>query len=782
MKQQPTPLIGTHLVPKHNASLKKKLLLARKEDILEHIFLFLLCRISFLGYLLSPFGTTFFGVLYLKKRKPTYILFALCGILSLGYPMFAFKYGGVILILTALGKIFSAELKKIRHLGLYFSAGALFLNGAVYVVSEGFFAYDGMLLLAECCLACLAYPAFQKASELIRGLRGRKLFEQSETVGAVLLLSCVLVSLASVAPLYTVAHILAILAVLFLAASVGFSVACPAGALFGLSIGLCGTYLTQTVCVYCLSSFAAGLLKRFGKIGVSCAFLFTSFFTCLLLCPEANGVITAAYVAVASLLLWFMPNRFLSRFGVSAMDMRNIETTGERMLHTMEHTLTETIMAMDSVSHVFRDVLTDLYEPQDEPHALVFDNTASKVCTNCTLSRYCWKKSREDTLCSMNRLYAILEDKGTVTKEECPEEFYAMCIRKDAFLAELNKNYESFKISRMWAGRVMESKRLVAEQFANVSLILKNMQEALFCRMHFVPEAEEKILAALDRRGISAENVSVYGGDGFSVSLDKVSCGKNLVCSTTVASALSEVLEVPMLSEKRECSEDICHLTYSQKTKFSTDIAAVSTSRKNVPDSGDCYETFSFGNGKIALLLSDGMGSGERAHFLSSVTTRLAKKLLSAGFNKETCIRLINHILMTNADRDTFATIDLTVLNLYTGAMEFAKTGAVNSYVQTKEGTETVFASSLPAGLVTPLEPDYDLRYMHPGDYLVMVSDGVSDVLDTPDRNRIFELTQDFSGTAKELADLILEAALQKNHGIADDDMTVIVCAVLENT
>jgi len=183
----------------------------------------------------------------------------------------------------------------------------------------------------------------------------------------------------------------------------------------------------------------------------------------------------------------------------------------------------------------------------------------------------------------------------------------------------------------------------------------------------------------------------------------------------------------------------------------------------------------------VAIVLSDGCGSGEQAHFLSSITTNLAKNLLSAGFDKETCVRLINNILMMNADRDTFATIDLAIINLYTGTMEFVKSGSANSYIKTKSGTETVYATSLPAGLMHGLEPDYDMRYMQSGDYLIMVSDGITDILDTADKNEIFSLAEGFTGSAQTLADRILAEALNAAGGTAYDDMTVFVCAVSEN-
>lgn len=752
-----------------------------KTELLENVVLLLLCRICFMGYLISPFGIAYFATVFFRRRRLTYVLCAAIGILSVSYPTFSLKYGGVILILSALGMIFAKELEGKRRLHAVLATGALFLNGAIYVIAEGFFAYDMLMLVAECGTAFLSCFAFEKATGLIRTMPKRTVFEPAETISLVVLGGAVVFSVALIENMIPVAHLLAVTAILILSSTCGFSVACPAGVVFGLCLGIAGAYPAQTVCVYCLASLASGFAKRYGKVGVSLTFFLSGFAATLLLCPESDGIITIAYVALGTLVLFLLPDRLLEKFGALAIKVKEEEAAEERVRRTVEAKMAETIDSIDSVSVVFKDVLEDLFEPAGEPHGVIFDNTAEAICRKCSLCKFCWNKSREETRALMDQMYKTMERKNSIGKSDVPQEFTDMCIRRDAFLAELNKNYEAYKITRMWAGRVMESKRLVAEQFQNISMILKNMKESLADQMRYEPELERKILAALDRRGISADKVTVCAGDGFSVSMDKVSCGENLVCSTTVAAAVSEVLEVPMLRENRECSDHICHLKFSQQTRFVTDVAVASATREHSSGSGDSLMTFPCGNGKIAIILSDGMGSGEKAHFLSSVTTRLAKNLLSAGFDKETCVRLINNILMMNAERDTFATIDLCIVNLYRGTMEFVKTGSANSYIKTNAGAETVYASSLPAGLVQTVEPDYDMRYIKSGDYLIMVSDGISDVLDTPDHNEIFDIAEGFTGEAQVLADNILNAALGYTDGVAYDDMTVAVCAISEN-
>ena len=558
-----------------------------KTEILENVFLLLLCRICFMGYLVSPFGAAYFTAVFLKRRRPVYVLCAIIGILSVGDATFSFKYGGSMIVIAALCTIFFKELSGKRIAPAIICTGALFLNGMIYVISEGFFAYDALLLLAECGGACLSYFAFDKAALLIRTCPKRKLFEPAETVSLVLLLGAVVLSVALMKNMLPLAHVLAITVILSLSVACGFSVSCPAGVVFGFCLGIAGTYQAQTVCIYCLSALASGFVKRYGKIGTAAAFAITSFTATLLMCPESNGIVTVSYVALAALILLFIPDKVLKQFGTLAVQAKEEAAACSRIRDAVETKMTQTIDSIDSVSVVFRDVLASLLEQNGESHGVIFDNTADAVCKKCTLCKFCWSKNRDDTLSYMNAMYKIMERKNAMTRHDVPAEFADMCIRCDAFLSELNKNYESYKVTRMWAGRVMESKRLVAEQFNSISMILKNMRTSLAEQMNCEPELESKIAAALDRRGITAKKIAVNAGDGFSVTMDKVSCGQNLVCSTTVAAAISEVLEVPMLRENRACTDDVCHLKFSQQTRFVTDIAVASATRTNSGSSGD---------------------------------------------------------------------------------------------------------------------------------------------------------------------------------------------------
>ncbi len=753
----------------------------RKSELFEGVLVFLLSRICFDGYLISPFGLPFFAAVFQKKHHPIALLSALLGMWSLGYVSFSLKYSGALVILTAFLTLFQKELSGKTLLTALAVSLSLFLNGLVYVFTEGVFLYDTMLLLFECGVAFLSFFAMQKTATLLFSLQKRTRFHPTELVSLVLTFGAVVLSLALTENLLPLAHVFAITFLLALSVAGGVSISSPAGAVMGLSVSLASVYQPQTVCVYCLASFASGLFSRFGRVGVTLAFAVMSAFSTIFLCPEMSGIITVSYVALSGVVLLFLPDRIFRYLGLMERSLKEEIKLGARYRDAVENTLSETIDAVESVSGIFHEVTDSYFDESKNYEAKIFDETADSVCKQCSLCKFCWEKSREETVPLMNEMYDILEKKHTLLKGDAPQAFLDMCIRKDAFLAHLNKNYEAFKITRMWAGKVLQSKRLVAEQFESVSMILKNVKERLIEKMHAEPQLEQKIQTALDVRGVSAAKVSVLSGDGLSVRLDKVSCGENFECQHLVKSAVSEVLKVPVTQEKRECKSDICHLSYAQKTKFSYDVAVSFKPRAFSTESGDSVLSFPMENGKVALILSDGMGSGKEAHFQSHITTKLAKKMLCAGFEKETVVKMINNILMMDTDKDSFATIDLCILNLYTGTLEFVKTGAVNSYIKSENGVEEVVASSLPAGLVSEVSPDFSVHYLSKGNFVVLASDGVTDALESDEKSKISEILAGFKGTAKELSDRILDVAVKESGGLPADDLTVMVLSVLEN-
>ena len=194
---------------------------------------------------------------------------------------------------------------------------------------------------------------------------------------------------------------------------------------------------------------------------------------------------------------------------------------------------------------------------------------------------------------------------------------------------------------------------------------------------------------------------------------------------------------------------------------------------------GDHIAMFRTDEAYFYALISDGMGSGEDASLTSDICTMFLEKMLSAGNRVEISLRMLDSVVRsknTGTGDECSATVDLMELDLMDGHAVFAKNGAAPTYV-VREGTVYKLRShTLPIGIL----PDTQTRLlrfrMHPGDVVVMVSDGITmgndecpwliDLLSSPMPENMDSLRLD-----------IIRRALSAG---ADDDLTAIAIRVEE--
>lgn len=198
--------------------------------------------------------------------------------------------------------------------------------------------------------------------------------------------------------------------------------------------------------------------------------------------------------------------------------------------------------------------------------------------------------------------------------------------------------------------------------------------------------------------------------------------------------------------------------------------------------SGDSFSFFYENEGEMAMILSDGMGSGEAAAKESESVLVLLERLLAAGFREEAAIRLINSVLALRAEQNMFATLDISRINLYSGTCEFVKIGGAATYLRRGKWLECVEAKTLPIGMIQKVDYDFLVKKLYDGDYIIMMSDGVLDAV--PEASRAEFLNQiigdDPGQNPQVIAGRILNASLLVQNFEPKDDMTVLVCGVFQ--
>lgn len=186
-------------------------------------------------------------------------------------------------------------------------------------------------------------------------------------------------------------------------------------------------------------------------------------------------------------------------------------------------------------------------------------------------------------------------------------------------------------------------------------------------------------------------------------------------------------------------------------------------------------------DGKRLLAISDGMGSGPKARQSSNIAIKLLKRLLLSGFDKETSVDLINSSICLNSKDETYATLDIAIVDLFKRNIEFIKNGACPTYVKNKKNVDIIKTISLPTGILENIELDVFDRDIEDGDILVMCSDGIIESNTEYENKELwlkYLLENIETDNAQKIADLVLQEAIDNCVGQAKDDMTVMVMKI----
>jgi stage II sporulation protein E len=136
-----------------------------------------------------------------------------------------------------------------------------------------------------------------------------------------------------------------------------------------------------------------------------------------------------------------------------------------------------------------------------------------------------------------------------------------------------------------------------------------------------------------------------------------------------------------------------------------------------------------------------------------------------------------------NANEEIFATLDICIIDLYNGKIEFIKNGACPTYVKNKKRVQVVKSLSLPAGILNNINlTTYD-KDIEDQDILVMCSDGIIESNSEYKNKEVWVknlLEQMETTNAQKIADILLKEAIDNNYGKAKDDMTVIVTKIIK--
>lgn len=387
---------------------------------------------------------------------------------------------------------------------------------------------------------------------------------------------------------------------------------------------------------------------------------------------------------------------------------------------------------------------------------------------------------------SDNNIISIIPEYGRQKLLGYAESFkeLAKLFEEDDGIGEFSGDIQS-RQEYIWQKKLYESKELLAEHLKEMSYIMSDVAHETY-KYHLLGERKyRQISRYLKESGILLKDFFVLEKeDGhMELCLTMKTQVRESIIIDDVADLLSVVMNIRMRSSKREplfMAKEWTAYRFIEEPKFHILTGFAKAVKEKERISGDNYSFCEIESGRVAAILSDGMGSGEEACEESGRVIEMMEKLLEAGFRKEAAVQIINGALAAGEQKKNMSTLDVCELNLYTGICELVKVGAACSYIKRDDIVDRLSSGNLPLGIFQQIKPDVMNRQLQDGDYVIMLSDGILDAFSQAGQEELVPeiISRIYHNNPSEIANQILGYCLRQSMGRIQDDMTVLVIGI----
>ena len=676
---------------------------------------------------------------------------------------------------------------------------ATLLIQIVKIAMAQFTLYDVLASITLSIIALVFYKIFVNSIVVVQEFYEKRAFSIEEVIGASLMLAIAVGGIGdfSVAG-FSIRNILSILIVMVLGWKNGMLIGTTSGVTIGVTLGVITNSEPIMIAAYAISGMIAGILNRFGKIGVVVGFALGN----ILLAYVANGytveLIHFKEILIASIGLLFVPKTLQIDIEEFTGKSKLLPSMSDRALNKSK----EVAESLNNVSNAINEMATT-YRGQDDLDAVEKDNISSdenkeifigELLNN--LEPYKDNMLYDDIAKADgeidNEIFELLLEKQEISRKDLLQ-IFANCnsyivgaednkISKQLednimqIVRTINVSYKVAKSNFIWKKKEEQTKKNISNQLKNVSNAIKSMAKDIEKDI----KAEEKyqaerleIVDLLRQKEIEVQDIMIKKDNRFIVEIYVTRLLENTKLEQ-IAEILTNILKEPIvLNAEATVGKKIVYLS---DDKYIMAIGMAQETKNNSKQSGDSILNIRLKDGKYLVAISDGMGSGKEAKNSSNQTLRLLENLLVSGFDKKASLDLINNALM-NQNKETFATLDIAIIDLYEGNIEFIKSAACPTYIKKNKRVQMIKSNSLPTGILEESKLETFDKDINDGEIVVLCSDGILDS-NVEYKNKelwIKYLLEDIETTnTQKIANLILEESVDNNYGIAKDDMSVV--------
>jgi stage II sporulation protein E len=397
------------------------------------------------------------------------------------------------------------------------------------------------------------------------------------------------------------------------------------------------------------------------------------------------------------------------------------------------------------------------------------------VCDSCANKLRC--KKDDKVISDLNKMIEIGFAKGRLSLIDMPSDTFEYCIKPNDIIFALNKMLNSYRVATVQQQNLIVGRNLISAQAKGVSEILKSLALETGQTLKYKTKTERELADFLMKKGFEIFEILIFGEEeNITVSLilkdGKIDYAKLVKC---VSEATRKVMS---LTDKVNLYADKVHLTLKVSADYDAVFGIACDKKDGSNISGDTHSVIRINQDKFMVALSDGMGSGDNAHKISSVSLSLLESFYKAGMKSHTILSTVNKLLSINAE-DSFTALDVCVIDLNILSVDFIKYGSPYGFIVNNSGVKIVEGNSLPLGILDELKPCVFNAKLNDGDIVLLITDGISDAFGSSS-DVIEYLRKAPYKNPQALADDILKKAVEKNNGKKFDDMTALAVRIFK--
>ena len=756
---------------------------------------FLLGRGRLAGELM-PFGAAIYAAtLGLELNRIPIIIAVLLGMATVGGGGRIYAAGAGMLLFNAFNMPFKSN-----------GAGQNFRLAAIAFISilipeltlaflQGFLLYDILKALLNAFLMFL--PVFVFRNAVPAALSGNSRILSSEEVISVAI--TVALAVAGLGELKVfgldLRNTVSVAMIIFFGYGCGPGVGAAVGVTAGIIAGLSAGATPLLIGSYAFCGLLAGLFKKLGKIGSGLGFVMGNAMLTLCVNGSTEVLIHLKEILLSIGVFMLFPGKFAEKMAVALNIGNGAADAGRpgkcyifRTRDMMVDRLNRFSKVFSGLSKTFGEMSLAKNTADKHDISPMLDRVADRVCRDCSLCPHCWDRNFYSTYQALFKIVERLDLRGKIEESDIPGYFVERCERINDFVAAINNAYEVFKVDMVWRSRIVESRGLISQQLEGVSRAISSLADEIGKDMDFKESIEESVERELDRAGVKIiEAVVLENRRGkYEIGVLHKGCGGKRICAGVMEKAISSAAGRKMSRENSDCrmkpGDKQCLLRFAEEEMFRVTAGIAKVTRHDAPVSGDSHTFLNNGIGKFIIALSDGMGSGQRAAMQSGATINMIEQFMESGFDKDITVKIINSLLVLKSGDDSFSTIDMSIVDLYDGEVEFVKVGAAPTFVKRNGRVETVRLVALPAGIMSGIEVELAAKKLDNGDMVIMMTDGVLDAFENgegnADKAMAGFLEEIDSANPQHIADAILDKAYAACRRKPGDDMTVLAAKV----